>query len=24
LRVDWSWGQEVHRGRIDLSVGIAF
>ena len=24
LRADWSWGQEVHRGRIDLSVGIAF
>ncbi|HEX4511266.1 MAG TPA: BamA/TamA family outer membrane protein [Burkholderiaceae bacterium] len=24
LRVDWSWGQEVHRGRLDLSVGIAF
>jgi translocation and assembly module TamA len=24
LRVDWSWGEEVHRGRIDLAVGIAF
>ncbi len=24
LKVDWSWGQEVHRGRIDLSIGIAF
>jgi translocation and assembly module TamA len=24
LSVDWSWGQEIHRGRIDLSVGIVF
>jgi len=24
LRVDWSWGEEVHKGRIDLAVGIAF
>jgi translocation and assembly module TamA len=24
LKVDYSWGQEVHRGRIDLSIGIAF
>jgi translocation and assembly module TamA len=24
LRVDWSWGEEIHAGRIDLSIGIAF
>ena len=24
LKVDWSWGQEIHAGRIDLSIGIAF
>ena len=24
LKIDWSWGQEVHRGRLDLSVGVAF
>lgn len=24
FRVDWSYGQEVHHGRIDLSIGIAF
>jgi translocation and assembly module TamA len=24
LRVDWSWGQAVHRGRLDLAVGIVF
>ena len=24
LKIDWSWGEEVHRGRIDLSVGVAF
>jgi len=24
LRVDWSWGEEVHRGRLDLAVGIVF
>jgi len=24
LKIDWSWGEEVHRGRLDLSVGVAF
>jgi translocation and assembly module TamA len=24
LRVDWSWGEEINKGRIDLAVGIAF
>jgi len=24
LRVDWAWGEELHRGRLHLSVGIAF
>jgi translocation and assembly module TamA len=24
LKIDWSWGQKVHRGRLDLSVGVAF
>jgi translocation and assembly module TamA len=24
LKVDWSWGEEIHAGRIDLSIGIAF
>ncbi|KAB0581097.1 BamA/TamA family outer membrane protein [Ideonella dechloratans] len=24
LAVDWAWGQEDHRGRIHLNVGIAF
>jgi len=24
LKVDWSWGQEIHAGRIDLAIGIAF
>ncbi len=24
LKIDWSWGEEVHRGRLDLSIGIAF
>ncbi len=24
LKIDWSWGEEIHRGRLDLSVGVAF
>jgi translocation and assembly module TamA len=24
LKIDWSWGEAVHRGRLDLSVGVAF
>ncbi len=24
LKVDWSWGEEIHAGRLDLSIGIAF
>jgi len=24
FKIDWSWGEEVHRGRIDLSIGVAF
>jgi len=24
LRIDWAWGEELHRGRLHLSVGIAF
>jgi translocation and assembly module TamA len=24
LKIDWSWGQQVHRGRLDLSIGVAF
>jgi translocation and assembly module TamA len=24
LKIDWSWGERVHRGRLDLSVGVAF
>jgi len=24
LKIDWAWGDEVHRGRLDLSVGVAF
>jgi len=24
LRLDWAWGQEVHRARLHFSVGIAF
>ena len=24
LKIDWSWGEKVHRGRLDLSVGVAF
>ncbi len=24
LKIDWSWGQEIHRGRLDLSIGVAF
>jgi translocation and assembly module TamA len=24
LKIDWSWGEAVHRGRLDLSIGVAF
>jgi translocation and assembly module TamA len=24
LKIDWSWGEETQRGRLDLSVGVAF
>ncbi len=24
LKIDWSWGEKIHRGRLDLSVGVAF
>jgi translocation and assembly module TamA len=24
LSLDWAWGQEVHRGRLHLNVGVAF
>ncbi|HSI52814.1 autotransporter assembly complex family protein [Ideonella sp.] len=24
LSLDWAWGQELHRGRIHLNVGVAF
>jgi len=24
LRIDYAWGQELHKGRLHLSVGIAF
>ena len=24
LKIDWSWGEKVHRGRLDLSIGVAF
>jgi translocation and assembly module TamA len=24
LKIDWSWGEEIHRGRLDLSIGVAF
>jgi translocation and assembly module TamA len=24
LRVDYAWGQELHKGRLHLSVGVAF
>jgi translocation and assembly module TamA len=24
LSIDWAWGQEVHRGRIHLNVGVVF
>ncbi len=24
LAVDWAWGQEVHRGRLHLNIGVAF
>jgi translocation and assembly module TamA len=24
LRIDWAWGEELNRGRISVSIGIAF
>jgi translocation and assembly module TamA len=24
LRIDWAWGEELHRGRVSVSIGIAF
>ncbi len=24
LRIDWAWGEKLHRGRLSLSLGIAF
>ncbi len=24
LKIDWSWGERIHRGRLDLSVGVVF